>query len=225
MDIEGFGEVLVSQFVANGLIRDPADIYSVSEEAILKLERMGKKSADKLLANISASKTRPQANLIFALGIRHVGIRMAEILVENFGCLKNLLTVSREELDKIEGICPSIAESVVQFFQCEENLNLIGRLVEQGVNIESSSLEADREKLPQTLAAKTFVITGTLSMERSEAEKMIKARGGKPGSSVSKKTDYLVVGANPGSKFQKAQELGITVLDEDQFKTLLGVAD
>lgn len=224
MDIEGFGQVLVGQFVRHGLLRDPADIYSINEESILKLDRMGKKSADKLLANIKASKARPQANLIFALGIRHVGIRMAEIIVENFGCLKNLLTVSREELDKIEGIGPSIAESIVQFFQDKENLDLIKRLVEQGINIETSS-EVNSEKLPQTLTGKAFVITGSLSMERAEAEKMIKARGGKPVSSVSKRTDYLVLGADPGSKLQKAQELGITVLDEDQFKSLLGSAD
>ena len=224
MDIEGFGEVLVKQLTANGSVKDAADIYRLDEESLSKLERMGKKSAEKLIANIQASKGRPQANLIFALGIRHVGIRMAEILVEHFACLKNLMKAGTEDLDKVEGVGPSIAESIVQFFQEEQNLKLIGTLAELGVTIEASE-EAHEEKLPQTLAGKSFVITGTLSMDRNDAEKMIKARGGKPVSSVSKKTDYLVLGANPGSKLQKAQELGITVLDEEQFKSLLGVAD
>ncbi|MBX9686904.1 MAG: NAD-dependent DNA ligase LigA [Candidatus Obscuribacterales bacterium] len=221
MDIEGFGEVIVAQMTRAGLLKDAADIYSLTEESILGLERMGKKSAEKLLTRINASKSRPQANIVFALGIRHVGIRMAEILIENFGSLKNLMNARSEELETIEGIGPSIAESIRQFFEERENLSLIERLQQMGVNIERVDAETE-EKLPQTLAGKSFVITGTLSMERSDAEKMIKARGGKSGSSVSKKTDYLVLGANPGSKLQKAQELGITVLDEEQFKVLLG---
>jgi DNA ligase (NAD+) len=224
MDIEGFGEVLVSQLAKQGILKDPSDIFSLTEEKLLGLERMGKKSCDKLLANINDSKIRPQANIVYALGIRHVGIRMAEILIENFGSLRNLLSLSSESLDKIEGIGPSIAQSIVQFFQTEENVRLIEKLEQAGVQIDAAVDEV-KVHLEQTLTAKSFVITGTLSMERSLAEKMIKERGGKPSSSVSKKTDYLVVGANPGSKLQKAQELGITVLDEEQFKSLLGVAD
>jgi DNA ligase (NAD+) len=185
---------------------------------------MGKKSADKLMANIEKSKTRPQPNLIYALGIRHIGVRMAEILVEHFSGLKNLMNATLEDLDKIEGVGPSIAESIVQFFHDKENRRIINRLADLGVNIEGSA-EKEQEKLPQTLAGKTFVITGTLSMERGELERMIKARGGKPTSSVSKKTDYLVLGENPGSKLQKAEELGITIIDEDQLKALLGNAD
>jgi DNA ligase (NAD+) len=224
MDIEGFGEVLVSQLLQHQLLKDPADIYTLKEDSILKLERMGKKSADKLMANIEKSKTRPQPNLIYALGIRHIGVRMAEILVEHFSGLKNLMNATLEDLDKIEGVGPSIAESIVQFFHDKENRRIINRLADLGVNIEGSA-EKEQEKLPQTLAGKTFVITGTLSMERGELERMIKARGGKPTSSVSKKTDYLVLGENPGSKLQKAEELGITIIDEDQLKALLGNAD
>jgi DNA ligase (NAD+) len=224
MDIEGLGEVLVKQLVKAGFLKDAADIYSLTEESVLQLERMGKKSAEKLIANIEKSKTRAQANLIFALGIRHVGVRMGEILVERFVCLKNLMNASLEDLDSIEGVGPSIALSIVHFFQDSENRSLIERLEAKGVVIEASA-PAEAEKLPQTLAGKSFVLTGTLSLDRSEAEKMIKARGGKPSSSVSKKTDYLVLGANAGSKLQKAQELGITVIDEDQFKALLGDAD
>jgi DNA ligase (NAD+) len=222
MDIEGMGGVLISHLAQAGLVKDPADLYSLQAEELLKLERLGKKSVEKLLANIEKSKNRPQANLIYALGVKHVGARMAEILAEEFHCLKNLIDVSIEQLDKVEGVGPSIAEAIVQFFQDTENRQLIDRLAALGVQIEASN-ESPREKLEQTLANKTFVITGTLSMERSDAEKLIKARGGKVTSSVSKKTDYVVVGANPGSKFQKAQELGITVLDEGQFKLLLGV--
>lgn len=222
MDIEGLGEVLVAQMVHAGLLASASDIFKLSAESLLKLERMGKKSVDKLLANIEKSKERPQANLIFALGIRHVGTRMAEILVENFGSLDKLSTASLDELDKIDGIGPSIAESIVQFFQDQKNINLIKELEEAGVNI-SADEGAFQEQLPQTLAGKTFVITGSLSRERLELEKLIKARGGKAGSSVSKKTDYLVLGANPGSKYQKAQELGITIIDEEQLNKLLGV--
>ena len=222
MDIEGFGEVLVHQLTQNGMLKDPTDIYSLSEEKLLSLERMGKKSAEKLIKNIELSKGRPQANLIHALGIKHVGIRMAEILAENFGNLKNLMNAKVEDLEKIEGVGPNIAEAIVQFLADSENISLISRLSSLGVTIETTAPE-ETEKLPQTLAGKSFVITGTLSIERGDLEKMIKARGGKPVSSVSKKTDYLVLGANPGSKLQKAQELGITVLDEDQFKELLGI--
>lgn len=224
MDIEGFGEVLAGQLVSAGVLKDPADIYDLNLESLLKMERMGKKSAEKLLAKIEESKSRPQANLIHALGIRHVGVRMAEILVDNFGSLKNLIKTQISDLDKIEGVGPSIADSIVQFFASPENQSLIERLVEHGVNIEAAA-EAEKVNLPQTLAGKTFVLTGTLSMERSAVEKMIKARGGKPGSSISKKTDFLVVGANPGSKLQKAQELDITVIDEDELKRLLEGAD
>lgn len=224
MDIEGLGEVLVSQMVKSGLLKDASDIYKLEAESLLKLERMGKKSAEKLLANIESSKRRAQANLVFALGIRHVGVRMAEILVEEFGSLKNLRQVKAPDLDKIEGIGPSIAESIVQFFADPENLSLIDELAKLGVNLESDASEKS-ELLPQTLANKSFVLTGTLSRERSEAEKLIKSRGGKVVSAVSKKTDFVVVGANPGSKLQKAQELGITVLDEDQFNSILGDAD
>lgn len=147
---------------------------------------------------------------------------MAEILAEHFHSLKNLMDVSTEKLDTVEGVGPSIAEAIVQYFHDLENRQLIERLAALGVQIEAND-ESPKEQVEQTLTGKTFVITGTLSMDRADAEKLIKARGGKPTSSVSKKTDYVVAGANPGSKLQKAQELGITVLDEGQFELLLGV--
>ncbi len=222
MDIEGLGGVLISQLAQAGLVKDPADLYTLQAEQLLQLERLGKKSVDKLIANIEKSKTRPQASLIYALGIKHVGSRMAEILAEHFHSLKNLMDVSTEKLDTVEGVGPSIAEAIVQYFHDLENRQLIERLAALGVQIEAND-ESPKEQVEQTLTGKTFVITGTLSMDRADAEKLIKARGGKPTSSVSKKTDYVVAGANPGSKLQKAQELGITVLDEGQFELLLGV--
>lgn len=222
MDIEGLGEVIIRQLLEAKLVGDPADIYKLNQEQLLSLERMGNKSAEKLSAAIEKSKSRPQSNLIYALGIRHVGVRMAEILVERFSCLRNLQKAGAEDLDQIEGIGPSIAEAIVQFFADQENQRLVQRLEECGINPET--VDEPRELLEQTLAGKTFVLTGTLpTLERAEVEKLIKARGGKPSSSVSKKTDYVVVGANPGSKLQKAQELGITIIDEDEFRRLIGV--
>lgn len=220
MDIEGLGEVLVKQLVESGRVKDPSDLYLLTPEILTSLERMGKKSAEKLVNNIEASKNRPQASLIYALGIRHIGVRMAEILAERFGGLKDLFGADQTQLEQIEGVGPQIAAAVVQYLQQEENIELINRLEQHGIKMHVDPSEA-APALEQTLTGKTIVITGTLSMDRSDAEKQIKLRGGKPTSSVSKKTDYVVAGASAGSKLQKAQELGITVLDEDQFKRLL----
>ncbi|MBY0358084.1 MAG: NAD-dependent DNA ligase LigA [Candidatus Obscuribacterales bacterium] len=222
MDIEGFGEMLVRQLLNAGLIKDPADIYQLTAEKLVELERMGKKSVDNLMVAIEQSKSRLQVNLIYALGIKHVGVRTAEILVERFSSLKNLMQAGLEDLDQVEGIGPSIAEGIVQFFVDPENQAFIKRLEEAGIKIDA--VDQPKEFVEQTLTGKTFVLTGTLpTMERATAEKLIKARGGKPTSAVSKKTDYVLVGANPGSKLQKAEELGITILDEEAFKKLLGV--
>lgn len=222
MDIEGLGEVLIKQLVDSGSVMDPSDLYLLTAESLMTIERLGKKSADKLIVNLNASRNRPQSSLIYALGIRHVGSRMAEILAEYFGGLQALMQAEPDQLEKIEGVGPQIAAAVVQFLQDEDNRALIHRLAERGIKMETAP-EDRGPQLEQTLADKTFVITGTLSMDRSDAEKYIKARGGKPTGSVSKKTDYVVVGASPGSKLQKAQELGITILDEEAFKTLLAI--
>lgn len=220
MDIDGMGEALIKQLLDAGLVKDPADIYSLSEEQLLSLERMGKKSAQNVLSAIESSKTRPLANLIFALGIRHVGSSAAELLADRFGSIDALAAVSTEELEQVEGIGPSIAEQVVEFFKHPENQALIKRLKKAGITMADQCLAACA--LRQTLSGKTFVLTGTLaSLERSEAEKLIKARGGKVASSVSKKTDYVIVGANPGSKLARAQELGIKTIDEGEFLRLI----
>ncbi len=220
MDIDGLGEVIVKQLVETGFVTDTSDLYMLTEEKLMSLERMGKKSAEKLINAINASRTRPQACLIHALGIRHVGSRMSEILAEHFGGLEAVMNAELTALEKIEGVGPQIAAAIVQFLSDPDNIALIRRLEERGIKLQADADERGPQ-FEQTLAGKTFVITGTLSMERSDAEKQIKARGGKPTSSVSKKTDYVVVGANPGSKFQKAQELGITVLDEEAFRKIL----
>lgn len=221
MDIDGAGSVLIQQLVNHDLVRTPADLYKLTEEQLLTLERMGKKSAQNILAGIAASKARPLPNLIFAMGIRHVGSSGAELLAERFRSLDKLMNASAEEIAAIEGIGPKIAAIVGEFFATPENRAFVEDLREAGVSLEYAENEASAP-IAQTFANKTFVLTGTLeTMDRGDAEKSIKRRGGKVSSSVSKKTDYVVVGASPGSKLARAEELGITVIDEGQFRTLL----
>ncbi len=221
MDIEGIGEVLIAELVKADLVRRPSDFYKLTLDKMLSLPRMGTKSAEKALRNIELSKGRPLSRLINALGIRHVGTTVAELLASHYSSIDDLRAAKQADLAGIEGVGPVMAETIVEFFQDPEVVRLIDELKEAGLKMK----EEDQERLPtapQTLAGKTFVITGTLSsMERSDAEKQIKARGGKATSSVSKNTNYLVVGASPGSKLAKAQELGVTILDENQFVALL----
>ncbi|HEY9772323.1 MAG TPA: NAD-dependent DNA ligase LigA [Planktothrix sp.] len=220
MDIDGVGESLIEQLVEHHLVESPADLYKLTEEQLLSLERMGKKSAQNILAAIAASKKRALANLIFALGIRHVGSSGAELLAEKFASMPNLMQSDAEEIAQIEGIGAKIAAAVVEYFTHQPNLELIEQLAAAGVSMESA--ETTKQSVAQTLTGKSFVLTGTLAtMERSDAEKSIKSRGGKISSSVSKKTDFVVVGASPGSKLARAEELGITVIDEAAFKKLL----
>jgi DNA ligase (NAD+) len=223
MDIDGVGSSLIQQLVSHKLIANPADLYQLTEDQLLQLERMGKKSAQNILSAIAASKSRPLSNLIFALGIRHVGSSGAELLAERFQSIDKLAQASSDEIAGIEGIGPKIAAIVGEYFSHPQNQKLIEELRRAGVSLEYA--ESDRpEQLAPTLAGKTFVLTGTLeTLDRADAEKSIKLRGGKISSSVSKKTDYVVVGASPGSKLTRAQELGITVIDETGLKKLLEV--
>lgn len=221
MNIDGVGEMLIEQMVKAHLVEKQSDFYRLTEESLLTLERMGKKSATNILAAVESSKQRPLAALLFALGIRHVGASVAELLADRFNSMDAISKATLEDMCAIEGVGTVIAENVIEFFAQEENSALIVELAELGVK-----MEVDQDKqtvvLPQTLAGKTFVVTGTLEvLERLEAEKAIKARGGKATSSVSKKTDYVVVGASPGSKVAKAQELGIKIIDESEFLELL----
>lgn len=217
MNLDGVGEMLIEQLVKAELLDRPSDFYRLTEEQLLGLERMGKKSATNILAAVQASKQRPWHALLFALGIRHVGASVAELLAGEFTDVDSLMAATVEQMAAVDGIGKVTAENVVEFFAEPINRQLIEELKILGVNMKAEAVE----KLPQSLAGKTFVITGTLSMDRLDAEKQIKARGGKATSSVSKKTDYVVVGANPGSKVAKAQELGIKILDEGEFLSLL----
>ncbi|HZP57753.1 MAG TPA: NAD-dependent DNA ligase LigA [Dehalococcoidia bacterium] len=220
MDIDGIGESLAAQLMRAGLVQDGADLYYLKDhrDELLGLERLGEKSVDNLLASIEASKRRPLAQVIFALGIRHVGGEVASILANHFGSIDALMDAETHDIDAIPGIGTKIAESVREFFTLEENRRIIDKLRAAGVNLREESGGA-REG---PLSGLTFVITGRLErFSRDAAEALVKRHGGAAASSVTKKTDYLVVGAEPGSKLAKAQQLGTTILDEAGFIALL----
>ncbi|HEU4711147.1 MAG TPA: NAD-dependent DNA ligase LigA [Pyrinomonadaceae bacterium] len=220
MRIEGLGDVLAIQMVEAELVKDVGDLYSLTLEQVAGLPRMAKKSATNLLEQIEASKSRELTNLIYALGIRHVGERTAGILAHEMGSLDRLTEASVEELDAIPEIGLTVAESVRDWFDDEGNRALCDRLRAAGVNTESSRKSS--ASLDERFAGKQFVLTGTLSsFTRDEAKAMIEARGGRVNSSVSKKTDYVVAGEAAGSKLDKAESLGVTVINEDAFKTML----
>ncbi|WP_333870798.1 NAD-dependent DNA ligase LigA [Desulforamulus putei] len=220
MDITGLGESIVTQLIKAGLVKDPADLYSLRYEDLIKLERMGARSSQNLLDAIEASKNNSLARLLFALGIRHVGERAAKILARQFGSMQALMAATVEDLTVIPEIGPKIAESVVDYFSRPDNRRLVERLARAGVNMQENKGQPDPANQP--LAGKTFVVTGTLgAFSRQEAQEAIEKLGGKVSSSVSKKTDYVVVGENPGSKYDKARQLGIPILSEEEFTKLL----
>lgn len=219
MRIEGLGESLVDQLVASGKVNDAGDLYSLTLEDVASLERMATKSASNLLAQIEASKQRDLSNLVYALGLRHVGDRTATTLARQFGSLEALSKATVEELDDVPEIGLTVAQSVRDWFEDEGNLQLCRRLEAAGVRtkMEKASGHAD-----QRFAGKQFVLTGTLeAFTRVEAQAAIETRGGRVTSSVSKKTDYVVAGAEAGSKLDKATSLDVTVVDENAFKKML----
>jgi DNA ligase (NAD+) len=219
MNIEGLGEALVDQLIEKNLVRAIPDLYSLRFEDLEGLERMGPKSSRNLLSEIENSKQRDLSAFIFALGIRHVGERLARTLAEHFGKLDTLAAASEEQLLQVEDVGPTVAESIVFFFRQPENIGLLRRLKEAGLNLKSETPQGG----PKALAGRTFVLTGTLeSFDRDEAKERIERQGGKVVSSVSSKTDYLVVGESPGSKLYKARELGVAILDEREFLKLVG---
>lgn len=218
MDIEGLGDVLAEQLTALGIVREIADIYTLDEAVLERVPRMGPKSIANLLAAIEGSKTRGLARVLAGLGIRFVGEQTAAILAGDFGSVEALADASEEELQRSDGIGPEVAASVRLFFDQEANRAMIARLRASGLVLEG----ARRERNDGPLTGKTFVLTGMLpSMTRDEAASLIEARGGKVTGSVSKKTDYVVAGEAAGSKLTKAQELGITILDEQGLRRLL----
>jgi len=219
MNIEGLGDSLVNHLLEKKLVGAIPDIYSLRYDDLVSLERMGPKSSQNLLDEIEKSKNRDLASLIFAMGIRHVGERLAQTLAGHFRTLYALAGASAEKLTEVEDVGPKVAESIVFFFEQPENTALIRKLKEAGLNFE---WRADRRG-NQPLAGKTFVLTGTLaSLERDEAKEMIESLGGKVTASVSSKTDYLVIGESPGSKLDKARKLNIATLNEQEFMKLIG---
>lgn len=223
MDIVGLGEQSVEQFVAEGLLHSIADIYTLADnqDAILALERMGKKKMDNLLEGIEKSKSQSAERVLHAIGIRHVGTGIAKLLIKGFGSIDALSKASMGEIDNVEGIGPEIAQSVFDYFQNPKFQAILEKLKAAGLAFGDSG-QKKVVKVSVFFTGKTFVLTGTLAtMTRDEAKEEIESRGGKVTGSVSKKTDYVVAGTEAGAKLDKAQELGITVLDEDQFKAEL----
>lgn len=218
MDIAGLGPAVTGQLLAAKLVHDPADLYVLCYDDLVKIDRMGSKSAQNLLGAITASRANPLHRLIFALGIRHVGEQAAKILAERYESLQALMEAREEELTEIPEIGPKIAASIVSFFESQQNLHVIEKLVQAGVNTTSEKADQAGEK---PLAGKVFVITGTLEdFSRQTAGELVEKLGGKVSSSVSRNTDYLIVGEKPGSKYDKAVELGVTVVNEEEFKEL-----
>jgi len=219
MDIEGLGDKLVDQLVDSGLVRSHGDLYRLTLDQLTNLERMGRKSSENLLAGIEASKDRGLARLLNALSIRHVGARVAAVLAEAFGSIEALEKASEEELSNVHEIGPIIAQSVYQFLHDEYGRRTLADLARVGVKMQSARPAAQTARM---LEGKTLVVTGTLTKyTRDEIHELIAQHGGHAASSVSKKTDYLVVGDNAGSKPAKAQALGVPVLTEAQFEALL----
>ena len=219
MNIEGCGPSVINALLDAGLVRDAADLYSLKKEDVLKLERMGEKSADKLLAAIAASKANELDKLLFALGIRHVGAKVARTLAVEFGSMEALLTAEAEQLAAIRDIGAVIAESVVTWLSVPTNRDLLERLAAAGLTM-TFTAPASSEDNP--FFGKTLVFTGTMpTLGRAEAKTMAQDVGAKVSGSVSKKTDYVIAGAEAGSKLEKAQALGVTVLDEAEFLKML----
>jgi DNA ligase (NAD+) len=216
MNIDGMGDALVNQLTERGLVKNVADIYKLTKDDLLSLERMGDKSAQNILDEIENSKRLPLERVIYGLGIRFVGERTAQFLAEHFGSMEALESADVEELQNVNEVGPRIAESIVEFFSIAANRKLVGRLRDAALR-----LTGQKKQRGTKLAGKTFVLTGTLAhFTRDEAKKMIEDAGGKVTGSVSKQTDYVVAGADAGSKLDKAKDLGVTVIDEKEMEKL-----
>jgi DNA ligase (NAD+) len=218
MDIEHLGPALIDQLVRRGLVKTFADLYRLRLDQLMSLERMALKSASNVLASIEASKRRPLWRLIAGLGIRNIGAQSAQILANEFGSLEALMKASKERLEQIEQIGPVVAQSVYDYFHNPQNIRVLQELLEAGV-----CPTVEQVKQSDALAGKTIVVTGTLKhFSRQQIEQTIQAHGGKPSSSVSKKTSFVVAGENAGSKLEKARQLGVEVIDEEEFLRRIG---
>jgi len=223
MDIEGLGEEMINQLVDEGLVHSIPDIYHLKLDKLLELERMGEKSSQNLLDGIEASKERGLARLLAGLAIPHVGEAVADLLAKEFGSIDGLLTATTERLSEISGVGPIMAEAIHEFFHSEAEIKLIADLRAVGVKLSQDSKPATAKPGAVDLTGKTFVVTGTLkTYQRDEIERLIRDLGGKATGSVSKSTSYLVAGEKAGSKLDKAKELGVPVLSEDDFEKLIG---
>src|SRR5580693_6972641 len=220
MDIDGLGDKIVDQLVAKGLVKDIADLYALKEDQVAALDRMAEKSAQNLLAEIEGSKKNSLARLIYALGMRFVGERTGQLLAEHFSSLEELAAAKEEQLVAVPEVGPKVAAAIAEFFSEAANRQLIKKLHKAGVHPTAEKREVKSEKL----AGKSFVFTGGLAnRSREEAGELVQQHGGKISGSVSKKTDYVVVGTDPGSKYDKAKELGVAILSESEFEKLLAV--
>jgi DNA ligase (NAD+) len=219
MDIDGMGDVLVDQLVTRGIVKSVADIYDLTLEQLMDLERMGQKSAEKVLRNIDASRKQPLPRVLNGLGIPFVGERTAQILAETFGSMDAIAAADEETLQQAEEVGPKVSQSIRQFFHERRNRDLVDRLRQAGLTFEHAIKE---KKAAGRLAGKVFVLTGTLpNLTREDAKERIEAAGGKVTGSVSKKTDYVVAGEDPGSKLDKANSLGVPVIGEPELIALL----
>jgi DNA ligase (NAD+) len=217
MDIEHLGPALIDQLIETGLVSNVADLYKLDRDQLSGLERMADKSAANVIEAIDKSKTRPLWRLVAGLGIRHIGGQSAQILAEHFGSLEKLMNGEKQELETIDQIGPTMAESVYQYFRDPENRSVIEQLLDAGIRPEQSTAQRSDK-----LAGKTIVVTGTLEhFSRHQAEQVIRQAGAKASSSVSKKTDYVLAGENPGSKLEKAKKFGVEVIDEQRFMKMI----
>jgi len=219
MDIDGLGIALVEQLVAAGLVRSYADLYKLTADQLSALERMGEKSAANLLRSIEACKTRPLARVLAGLGILHVGTRLAEILADEFGSITALLDAQPEQLEQINEIGPVLAQSIHKFCHSPRTRRLIEDLLAAGLTMPGPDTSKTRTG---PFTGLTVVVTGTIEgFSRNDVEALIKAQGGKPTGSVSKKTDLVIVGENPGSKADKAAQLGVKILSAADFLKMI----
>ncbi len=222
MDIEGLGVKLVDQLVDRGLVTNPADLYYLDIDALVSLERMAEKSASNILEALDRSRTVPADRFLYSMGIPLVGEHVARLLTTEFGDIESLSAKTESELQQVHGIGPEVAQSVAAFFRETRNRQMIDRFFEAGVKPVPLERTADRPETP--LGGKTVVFTGTISIPRAEAKRAVEQGGGKVTESVSRKTDYVVAGGQPGSKLDKARELGVTILSEEEFQSLAGIS-
>ena len=220
MDIEGLGDKIIDQLIDRDMVRDPADLYALTVEQLATMERLAQKSAQNLVDALARSKDTTLARFLYALGIGQVGETTAQQLAASFGSLDAIMSASADELIEVQDIGPIVAENIRTFFRQPHNVEVIRKLIAAGVRWPQAKLKVDTAS--QKLAGKTFVLTGTLeAMTRDEAKAKLQSLGAKVTTSVSAKTDYVIIGIDPGSKAVRATQLGINTLDESQFIELI----